>query len=153
MAEGTLYISLEILLETGLNVAFSLAEIATSDGALAGAPVRAPDVDVKAEVTRRETVCLRFHRVGKERSNFVENAQIRRRVRARRATDRRLIHENDLFKLFVTLQTVVRQDWKLRAFSLRLGNSEFLTQRRVKRPRNKGRFSRAAHARDDAKRM
>ena len=70
-----------------------------SNGAVSRARFAAPARDVKREAARLVAANFCIGRVGEQFANLVEHAGVRSRVRAGCATDRRLIHVDDLVQL------------------------------------------------------
>ena len=69
------------------------------DRAVAGAGLAAPALDVEREPPRQVAAHLGLVRRGEQLADRVEHAGVRRRVRPRRAPDRRLVHVDDLVEV------------------------------------------------------
>ena len=69
------------------------------DLAVAAADLAAPALDVEREAARLVAARPRLLRLGEQVADDVEQARVRRRVRARRAPDRRLVDLDDLVEL------------------------------------------------------
>jgi hypothetical protein len=69
------------------------------DRAVARARLAAAALDVEAEPARLIAAHLRLGRLAEERADAVEHARVRRRVRARRPSDGRLVDVHDLVEV------------------------------------------------------
>ncbi len=69
------------------------------DRAVARAVLAATALDVEAEPAGLVAARLRLHRVGEQRADAVEDPGVGRRIRPRRASDRRLVDVHDLVEL------------------------------------------------------
>src|SRR4051794_14418119 len=87
--------------DVGQEVHFDL------DLPIAAAHLAAPALDVEAEAPGLVTAGSRLAGLREELADVVEDAGVRRRVRPRRAPDRRLIDRNDLVDLVQALDPVV----------------------------------------------
>ena len=83
------------------------------DDAVALARFAAAALDVEREAPRRVAAHLRFGRQREQLANQVERAGVGRRVRARRAADRRLVDHDHLVELTRALDRAVRSAGRL----------------------------------------
>src|SRR5206468_1646164 len=77
-------------------------------GAVALARLAAAARLVEAEAAWLIPANLRLGQLGEQRPNFVEQLDVRRRVRARRAADRRLVDVDDLVDVLRSRDAIVR---------------------------------------------
>ena len=111
------------------------------DRAVARARLAAPALDVEAEPAGLVPAHLRLARLAEERADAVEDARVGRRVRARRAADRRLVDVHDLVEVVETRHPSVLAGDPTR--TVQLGREHFVEDAVDQR-----RLARAAHPGD-----
>ena len=110
------------------------------DLAVAPADLAAPALDVEAEAAGLVAARARLARLREELADVVEDAGVGRRVRARRAADRRLVDVDDLVDLLDPVDPVVRAGAQPRAVQA-VGDravEDLVDERRLARARDAG---------------
>src|SRR5262249_44592865 len=113
------------------------------DATLAGAGLAAPALDVEREAASGVAAAARIRRHGEQAADVVEEADVRRRRRARRAADRRLVDLDDALDRFVAAE-------RAHAADPPGGEAELAAQPGVEDIAHQGRLARpgdAGHAR------
>ena len=107
-------------------------------GAVAGAVLAAAALDVEGESTRGVAAHFRFAGLCEQLADVVEHAGVGGGVRARGASDGRLVHVNDLVQVFQAVDALV-------AAGYLFGAVELVRQGGVQNVVDEGGFARAGH--------